>query len=82
MYPLERLGRLPVGYATSLTLCLAERIAGYTMLAELKNNGVVKTWEIVITFLVSAIPSGLYFTIFFFSPAVIASLGCLTGAYT
>jgi len=79
MRPLGRLGRLPAGCATSLTLCLADRIAGYAMLAELKNNGVVKTWEVVITFLVSAIPTGLYFTIFFFGPAVVASLGYRTG---
>lgn len=80
MYPLAQLGHLPVGCATSLTLCLVDRIAAYTMLAGLKNTGVVGAREVVVSFLVSALPTGLYFTIFFFSPAVIASLGCLTGA--
>jgi hypothetical protein len=80
MHPLARLGRLPVGCATSLTLCLADRIAGYAMLAELKNTGVVGAREVVVSFLVSALPTGIYFTIFFIGPAVIASLGCRTGA--
>ena len=80
LHPLARLGRLPVGCATSLTLCLVDRIAAYTMLAGLKNTGVVGAREVVVSFLVSALPTGLYFTIFFFSPAVIASLGCRTGA--
>jgi len=80
MLPLARLGHLPPGCATSLTLCLVNRIAAYTMLAELKNTGVVGSREVVVSFLVSALPTGLYFTIFFFSPAVIASLGCRTGA--
>ncbi|MFZ5639223.1 MAG: hypothetical protein ACOY4Q_00825 [Bacillota bacterium] len=80
MRPLARLGHLPAGCATSLTLCLVDRIAAYTMLAGLKNNGVVGAREVVISYLVSALPTGLYFTIFFFSPAVIASLGYRTGA--
>ena len=80
MRPLARLGHLPAGCATSLTLCLVDRIAAYTMLAELKNTGAVGAREVVVSFLVSAFPTGLYFTVFFFSPAVIASLGCLTGA--
>lgn len=80
MRPLARLGHLPASCATSLTLCLVDRIAAYTMLAGLKNNGVVGAREVVISYLVSALPTGLYFTIFFFSPAVIASLGYRTGA--
>lgn len=80
MRPLARLGHLPEGCATSLTLCLVDRIAAYTMLAGLKNTGAVGAREVVVSFLVSALPTGLYFTIFFFSPAVIASLGCRTGA--
>ncbi len=80
MHPLARLGHLPAGCATSLTLCLVDRIAAYTMLAELKNTGVIRAREVVVSYLVSALPTGLYFTIFFFSPAVIASLGCRTGA--
>jgi len=80
MQPLARLGRLPAGCTTPLTLCLADRIAAYTMLAELKNTGVVGAREVVVSFLVSALPTGIYFTIFYFSPAVMASLGCHTGA--
>lgn len=79
MHPLARLGHLPAGCATTLTLCLADRIAGYAMLAELKNNGVVKNREVVITFLVSAVPTGLYFTIFSLGPAVVTSLGYHAG---
>jgi len=41
MRPLARLGHLPVGCATLLTLCLVNRIAAYTMLAELKNTGLI-----------------------------------------
>lgn len=80
MLPLARLGHLPAGCAASLTLCLIDRIAAYTMLAGLKNTGAVGAREVVVSFLVSALPTGLYFTVFFFSPAVIASLGCRTGA--
>ena len=68
MHPLARLGRLPVGCATSLTLCLVDRIAAYTMLAGLKNTGVVGAREVVVSFLVSALPTGLYFTVFFLQP--------------
>ncbi|MBT9141152.1 MAG: hypothetical protein DDT30_01739 [Dehalococcoidia bacterium] len=77
---LARLGHLCAVCAASLALCLVDRIAAYTMLAELKNTGLVGAREVVVSFLVSALPTGLYFTIFFFSPAVIASLGCRTGA--
>ncbi|HHW41679.1 MAG TPA: hypothetical protein GXX19_11155 [Syntrophomonadaceae bacterium] len=80
MQPLARLGRLPAGCITSLTLCLADRIAAYAMLAELKNTGVVGAREVVVSFLVSSLPTGIYFTIFFIGPAVMASLGCHTGA--
>lgn len=80
MYPLARLGRLPAGCATSLTLCLVDRIAACTMLAGLKNAGAVGVREVVVSYLVFALPTGLYFTVFFFSPALITSLGCRTGA--
>lgn len=80
MYPLARLGRLPAGCATSLTLCLVDRIAACTMLAGLKNAGVVGAREVIVSYLIFAVPTGAYFTIFFFSPAVIAALGCRTGA--
>lgn len=41
MRPLARLGNLPAGCDTPLTLCLINRVAAYSMLAELKNNGTV-----------------------------------------
>lgn len=79
MQPLARLARLPVGCTLPLTLCLADRIAAYVMLAELKNNGVVGVQEVVVSFLISALPTGIYNAIFYFAPAVVASLGLSIG---
>lgn len=64
MRPLVRLDRLPAGCATFLTLYLADRITAYTMMAELKKTGAVGAHEVVVSFLVSALPTGLYFKIF------------------
>ncbi|SFR01315.1 nucleoside recognition domain-containing protein [Desulfoscipio geothermicus] len=79
MRPLARLGNLPAGCATSLTLCMVNRIAAYTMLAELKNTGLIRAWDVVVAFLVSALPTSLYFIAFFIGPVVISSLGWHTG---
>jgi len=79
MRPLARLGHLPAGCATSLTLCLVNRIAAYTMLAELKNTGLIRARDVVVSFLVSALPTSLYFITFFIGPVVISSLGWSTG---
>lgn len=79
MRPLAQLGHLPAGCATSLTLCLVNRIAAYTMLAELKNTGLIKARDVVVSFLVSALPTSLYFIVFFIGPVVISSLGWFTG---
>lgn len=80
MRPLARLGHLPAGCATSLTLCLVNRIAAYTMLAELKNTELIKARDVVVSFLVSALPTSLYFIAFFIGPMIISSLGWFTGA--
>lgn len=79
MQPLARLGRLPASCILPITLCLADRIAAYVMLAELKNNGVVGVQEVVVSFLISALPTGVYNAIFYFAPAVVASLGLNIG---
>lgn len=81
MQPLARLCRLPAGCFTSLTLCLANRIAAYAMLAELNNNGIISSQEVVVTTLVSALPNGIYNTIFYIGPAVLPSLGSKTGSF-
>lgn len=79
MRPLARLGHLPTGCATSLTLCLVNRIAAYTMLAELKNTGLIRARDVMVSFLISALPTSLYFITFFIGPVVISSLGWFTG---
>ena len=79
MRPLARMGHLPKACATSLTLCFVNRIAAYTMLAELKNTGIIGGRDVMVTVLVSALPTGLYFLTFFIGPVVISSLGWSTG---
>ncbi len=78
--PLARLGHLPPGCTACLALSLADRVAAYTMLAGLRRAGVVGAREVLITFLASALPTGLYFTAFFIAPAVIPSLGWGAGS--
>lgn len=80
MRPLARLGNLPAGVDTPLTLCLVNRVAAYSMLAELKNNGIVGVQEVVFSFLVSSLPKGFYYTVFYFAPVVLGSLGMHLGA--
>lgn len=82
MQPLARLGRLPALCTLPLTLCLADRIAAYVMLAELKNTGVVGVQEVVVSFLISALPTGIYNAIFYFATALWHPSGLILEAYT
>jgi hypothetical protein len=79
MSPLARLGNLPSGVDTPLTLCLVNNVAAYSMLAELKNNGLVNVREVVLSFLVSNIPKGLFYTVFYIAPVVLGALGMRLG---
>jgi hypothetical protein len=79
MRPLARLGNLPSGVDTPLTLCLVNNVAAYSMLAELKNNGLVNVREVVLSFLVSNIPKGLFYTVFYIAPVVLGALGMRLG---
>lgn len=79
MRPLARLGNLPAGVDIPLTLCLVNNVAAYSMLAELKNNDLVNMREVVISFLVSNIPKGLFYTVFYIAPVVLGSLGIRLG---
>jgi hypothetical protein len=79
MRPLARFGNLPSGADTSLTLCLLNNVAGYSMLAELKNNSLVNMEEVVVSYLASNIPKGLFYTVFYIAPVVLGALGMRLG---
>jgi hypothetical protein len=79
MRPLARLGNLPSGSDTSLTLCLLNNVAGYSMLAELKNKGLLNMKEVVVSYLASNIPKGLFYTVFYIAPVVLGALGMRLG---
>jgi hypothetical protein len=79
MRPLARLGNLPSGVDTPLTLCLVNNVAAYSMLAELKNNGLVNMREVVLSYIVSNIPKGLFAVVFYISPVVLGSFGMRLG---
>jgi hypothetical protein len=79
MRPLARFGNLPSGADTSLTLCLLNNVAGYSMLAELKNNSLVSMEEVVVSYLASNIPKGLFYTVFYIAPVVLGALGMRLG---
>ncbi len=79
MGPLARLGHLPSGVDAPLTLCLVNEVAAYSMLAELKNNSIVNIREVVLFFLVSNLPKGLYNMVFYMAPVVLGALGMRLG---
>lgn len=80
MRPLARFGNLPSGVDAPLTLCLINNVAAYSMLAELKNKGIVNVREVILFFIVSNLPKGLFYTVFYIAPVVLGSLGMRLGS--
>lgn len=77
--PLTELGKLPEALGPFFILCLLNRYAANAMLAEFGRNAVVSRTGVIAVYLMGSLPTGIYFTIFNFSPALIAGLGWKLG---
>lgn len=80
MRPLVRQGNLPDECAAPVTLSLLGQVTSYSMLAELNKSGRLDSRQVIVSTLVSALPNGVYNTLFFISPAALTSLGLYTGS--
>ena len=77
--PITVLGKLPEALGPFFILCLLNRYAANAMLAEFGRNAGVNKSGITAVYLMGSLPTGIYFTIFYFSPALIAGLGWKLG---
>lgn len=77
--PMTALGKLPEALGPFFILCLLNRYAANAILAEFGRNAVVNKSGIIAVYLMGSLPTGIYFTIFYFSPALIAGLGWKLG---
>jgi hypothetical protein len=79
MEPITSLVKLPNVLGSFFMFCLINRYTANAMLAELGRNFVVTRTGIVATYLMGALPTGIYYTVFYFSPALIGGLGWQLG---
>ncbi|SMD01555.1 hypothetical protein [Sporomusa malonica] len=75
MRPMTSLGKLPEALGSFFILCLLNRYAANAMLAEFGKSGAVTKSTLMAVYLMGSLPTGIYFTIFYFSPPLIAGLG-------
>ena len=77
--PLTWLGNIPKELGPFFILCLLNRYAANALLADCnKNNNLAKN-TIIAVYLMGSLPTGLYFTIFYFSPILFSALGTSLG---
>ncbi len=77
--PFTRAGRMPEEWAPFFILCLLNRYAANAMLAEWQREGRLGRRETVAVYLLGSLPTGVYFTLFYFTPVLLASLGTELG---
>ncbi|WP_371363324.1 hypothetical protein SRRS_42460 [Sporomusa rhizae] len=73
--PMTSLGKLPETLGPFFILCLLNRYAANAMLADSGKNGTIGKSTLMAVYLMGSLPTGIYFTIFYFSPVLITSLG-------
>ncbi|MDF2570129.1 MAG: nucleoside recognition domain protein, partial [Sporomusa sp.] len=78
--PMTSLGKLPETLGPFFILCLLNRYAANAMLAEFGKSGTVTKSTLMAVYLMGSLPTGIYFTFFYFSPPLIAGLGWKLGA--
>lgn len=78
--PFTALGKLPAALGPFFILCLLNRFAANAMLAEFGKSGAVGKNTLLAVYLMGSLPTGIYFTAFYFSPILISSLGWQLGA--
>lgn len=77
--PMTAMGKLPEALGPFFILCLLNRYAANAMLAEFGRNAVLNRKGVIAVYLMGSLPTGIYFTVFNFSPALIAGLGWKLG---
>lgn len=77
--PLTWLGNVPKELGPFFILCLLNRYAANALLADCAKKNNLNKNTITAVYLMGSLPSGLYFTIFYFSPILISSLGSKLG---
>jgi len=73
--PMTSLGKLPEALGPFFILCLLNRYAANAMLAAFGKSGAVTKSTLMAVYLMGSLPTGIYFTIFYFSPLLITGLG-------
>ena len=77
--PMVKFGKLPNSLGPFFILCLLNRYAANAMLAEHYKDGIINFRVLISTYLMGTFPTGIYFTIFNFSPILISNLGWKLG---
>ncbi len=73
--PMTSLGRLPEALGPFFILCLLNRYAANAMLADFGRSGAISKMTLMAVYLMGSLPTGIYFTIFYFTPPLVAGLG-------
>lgn len=77
--PMTLLGKLPEALGPFFMLCLLNRFAANAMLADFGKNGVISRNTLMAVYLMGSLPTGIYFSVFYFSPVLVTSLGWKLG---
>ncbi|MGL5513951.1 MAG: hypothetical protein ACRDBM_12045 [Sporomusa sp.] len=77
--PMTALGKLPESLGPFFILCLLNRYAANAMLAEYDRKNLITRTSLMAIYLMGSFPTSIYFTLFYFSPALVASLGWKLG---
>lgn len=73
--PMVKMGKLPKSLGLFFILCLLNRYAANAMLAEHYKEKTISLKSLIAVYLMGTFPTGIYFTIFNFSPLLISNLG-------
>lgn len=78
--PLTWLGKIPKELGPFFILCLLNRYAANALLADCAKTNKLSTNTITAVYLMGSLPTGIYFTAFYFTPILINSLGIELGS--
>lgn len=73
--PMTALGKLPEALGPFFMLCLLNRFAANAMLADFGKSGAITKNTLMAVYLMGSLPTGIYFSVFYFSPVLVTSLG-------
>ncbi|MCM0757462.1 hypothetical protein M7775_02625 [Sporomusa sphaeroides DSM 2875] len=73
--PMTALGKLPEALGPFFMLCLLNRFAANAMLADFGKSGAITNNTLMAVYVMGSLPTSIYFSVFYFSPVLVTSLG-------